>query len=37
VLFQVGFGYVAFSSISEALRGTVVRWARFFTPAPTAE
>jgi hypothetical protein len=37
VLFQVGFGYVALSSISEALHGTVIRWARVFTPAPSAE
>ncbi len=37
VLFQVGFGYVALSSIYEGLRGTVVRWARVFTPATSVE
>jgi hypothetical protein len=37
VLFQVGFGYVALTSIYEGLRGTVVRWVRVFTPATSAE
>jgi cellulose synthase/poly-beta-1,6-N-acetylglucosamine synthase-like glycosyltransferase len=37
VLFQVGYGYVALTSIYEGLRGTVVRWARVFAPARAAE
>jgi cellulose synthase/poly-beta-1,6-N-acetylglucosamine synthase-like glycosyltransferase len=37
VLFQVGFGYVALTSIYEGLRGTVVRWVRVFTPATNPE
>jgi hypothetical protein len=37
VLFQVGYAYVALTSIYEGLRGRVVRLARGFAPASVAE
>jgi cellulose synthase/poly-beta-1,6-N-acetylglucosamine synthase-like glycosyltransferase len=37
VLFQFGFGYVAFVSLYEVAKGRVVRWYRLLLPSPTAE
>lgn len=36
VLFQVGYGYVALSSIWEGVRGTVFRWVRAPVPEPSS-
>jgi cellulose synthase/poly-beta-1,6-N-acetylglucosamine synthase-like glycosyltransferase len=37
VLFQVGFGYVGLASLYEGVRGHVVKWARDWAPAASAE